>query len=92
MGMACGVMSGPSPEKLAQWRAQAAEKGAIVPQSFVVTPQQAEIICGNCGTKFVRNLILNLNNPTFVCPNESCGKKNWVPILYKLKGNPYRRR
>jgi hypothetical protein len=80
-------MSDPSPEKLAEWRAKASKKQAIVPAYFVVYPTKVELTCGRCKTEFVRNLIPNRDEPVFICPNESCKSRNWVPVVFDLKTN-----
>ncbi len=74
----------PSPEKKAEWQQRAAKKNAIVPAYFEVFPNRVVIVCGSCGRRFVRNLVPALNEPTFVCPEESCGKRNWVPVRFEL--------
>lgn len=74
---------GPSPEKLAEWRVLARQKQAIVPEFFEVFPNRAIIVCGKCGTRFVRTLIYGQNEPTFVCPNEKCKSRNWLPVRFK---------
>ena len=78
-------MSNPSPEKLAEWKERASIKGAIVPSYFEVSSRTAILVCGNCGTRYQRNLVPRVDEPTFVCPNESCRAKNWVPLRYNLK-------
>ena len=75
----------PTPEKLAEWQQRAAKKGAIVPAFFEVTARTALIKCGNCGTKFQRTLIPKLDEPTFVCPNDACRAKNWIPLRYDIR-------
>ena len=75
-------MNNPSPEKRAEWDAKASRKGAIVPEYFEVFPTRVIIVCGACHTRFVRNLVPNLNEPTFVCPTPTCKKKNWVPVRF----------
>jgi hypothetical protein len=77
-------MSQPDPKTRARWELQAAAKDAIVPEYFEVFPDHVIIVCGCCGKKFQRNLIPNVNEPTFVCPEEACAKKNWVPVRFKL--------
>lgn len=72
-------------DKLPEWTQKAAKKNAIVPFYFEVSPVQVFITCGNCQETFVRNLIPNINEPTFVCPNENCKQRNWVPVHFKLK-------
>lgn len=76
-------MSEPTPEKKAEWKARAAEKGAIVPHFFEVFPSRVELVCGKCKKEFKRPLLMNLDDPTFVCPQ--CKVKNWVPIKYDLR-------
>lgn len=71
-------------ERRLRWKKQAAAKGAIVPDEFEVFPDHVIIVCGNCRHKFVRTLIPRVNDPTFVCPNESCRSKNWVPVKFEL--------
>ena len=78
-------MSRPTPEKLAEWRERAARKQAIVPRYFEVFPTHVVLECGECGAAFQRNLVLNLEEPYFVCPNQSCRARNWVPVYYDLK-------
>ncbi len=74
----------PSPEKKAEWQQRAAKKGGIVPHYFEVFPDKVIIVCGACRQRFVRNLVPALNEPTFVCPNDGCRKKNWVPVRFEL--------
>lgn len=71
-------------QKRLEWQRRAARKGGIVPFYFEVTPTFALIYCGKCRTPFQRNLISNVNEPTFACPNPSCRAKNWLPITYNL--------
>ena len=72
-------------ERRARWKAQAAAKGAIVPDVFEVYADRAVIVCGNCKHKFLRPLIPRLDDPTFVCPEKSCRAKNWLPVKFDLK-------
>ncbi|NLF24267.1 MAG: hypothetical protein GX589_01230 [Deltaproteobacteria bacterium] len=81
-------MSDPSPQQRARWQEKAAKKGAIVPEYFEVFPTRVIIVCGNCHTRFVRNLVPNLNEPTFVCPTDSCRQKNWVPVRFTKDRHP----
>ena len=76
-------MSTPSPEKLAEWKARAAKKNAIVPGFFEVFPTRVILRCGRCATEFQRNLIANMDEPVFVCPKSECATRNWVPIQYE---------
>ena len=69
--------------KKKEWKIRASKKQAIVPNYFEVYPNKVEIICGNCNHAYSRSLIINLDEPTFVCP--SCGVKNWIPLKYDLK-------
>ena len=78
-------MKKPSPKKMAEWQERAAKKEAIVPYYFEVFPTKVQIVCGCCYYAFQRSLIPNLNEPTFVCPNEGCRSRNWVPITYNLR-------
>jgi len=78
-------MNRPGPEKIKEWRARASKKNAIVPAFFEVFPDHVFIVCGNCETIYKRVLIVNINEPTFACPNQSCKLKNWVPVHYDLK-------
>ena len=64
---------------------RAARKDAIVPEYFEVFPNKVIIVCGNCHATFHRSLIPNLDEPTFVCPEEDCRARNWVPVKYDLK-------
>jgi hypothetical protein len=80
-------MKQPSPEKLIEWQQRAALKGAIVPAYFEVFPSRVHIICGYCHHEYSRNLVPNVNEPTFVCPEPICGQKNWVPIKFNLKNH-----
>lgn len=73
----------PDPERLKVWQNKAAQRGAIVPQFFEVFPDRAIIVCGNCGRKFIRNLVPNLNDPIFVCPEAACKCKNWLPVTFE---------
>ncbi|MCB0353104.1 MAG: hypothetical protein KDD64_06245 [Bdellovibrionales bacterium] len=77
-------MTNPSPQKLAEWRERAAKKNAIVPSYFEVFPTKVHITCGACQHSFRRSLIPNLDEPVFVCPEESCRARNWVPVRYQL--------
>ena len=77
-------MNQPTAEKKAEWARKAAEKLAIVPTYFEVFPDRVILICGSCQRKYVRNLVPHVNEPTFVCPEETCGKKNWVPVRFKI--------
>jgi hypothetical protein len=77
-------MTGPDPKKLAEWRRRAAAKEAIVPSYFEVFPERVIIVCGGCREEFRRNLVPNVQEPTFVCPNEKCRARNWIPIRYQL--------
>ena len=78
-------MTGPSPQKMAEWKERASRKDAIVPEYFEVTPTTVSIVCGKCKRSFGRNLIPGLDEPVFVCPNEKCRARNWVPIAFDLK-------
>ena len=75
----------PSPEKKVEWQRRAAQKDAIVPDYFEVFPTRVIIVCGSCRRRFVRNLVPSVNEPTFVCPESSCGKRNWVPVRFELR-------
>lgn len=79
-------MTKPTAENEREWQRRAIAREAIVPEYWEVFPTYVLIECGNCHTEFSRNLIPNVNDPTFVCPNEECRKKNFVPITYDLKG------
>ena len=76
-------MSEPSPAKKAEWKMRASQKNAIVPKYFEVFPNRVIIECGNCGRRFVRTLIHGLDEPVFVCPNEECKERNWVPVRFE---------
>lgn len=69
--------------KRLEWEKRAKLKGGIVPKYFEVYPNKVDIICGNCEHEFRRTLIVNLDEPTFVCPE--CNAKNWIPLKYDLK-------
>ena len=69
--------------KKLEWERKAQVKQAIVPYYFEVYPNKVEIVCGNCKHQYSRNLIVNIDEPTFVCPE--CGVKNWIPLRYDLK-------
>lgn len=73
----------PSDEKKVEWQKRAAAKDAIVPVYFEVFPDKVIIDCGQCEGRFLRNLVPNVNDPTFICPVETCKARNWVPIRYK---------
>ncbi|MDZ4786405.1 MAG: hypothetical protein SGJ02_10055 [bacterium] len=73
----------PSAAKRVEWAKRAADKGAIVPQFFEVFTNKVELICGKCRKEFRRSLILNVNDPTYACPE--CGVKNFVPVKFDLK-------
>ncbi len=75
----------PSSEKKREWDIRARQKDAIVPEFFEVFPNKVHITCGNCGCNFKRPLIMNLDEPTFICPNEECRAKNWIPLKYDIK-------
>lgn len=75
----------PSNEKKKEWEQRAKLKNAIVPKYFEVFPNKVDIICGKCGTSFKRALIMNLDEPTFICPNEECRARNWIPLKFDLK-------
>ncbi len=77
-------MLGPTSGKRKEWRRKAAKKRAVVPNYFEISPYQAYIVCGKCKSSFNRNLVPNVNEPTFVCPSNYCQAKNWLPITYKL--------
>ena len=85
------MSNGPTPEKIAEWRERAAKKNAIVPADFLVYADHVVLQCGNCGTEFARNLIPNLDEPVFVCPNQACASRNWVPVKFKLTHPPGRK-
>ncbi|MFQ5648580.1 MAG: hypothetical protein ACE5IY_01440 [bacterium] len=78
-------MFGPSAHKRRSWQRKAADKNAVVPRYFEVSPYNVLIVCGKCTQKFQRNLIPNVNEPVFVCPSRSCQTRNWVPVTYKLR-------
>jgi len=65
------------------WRQRAASRGAVVPRYFEVSVRNVNIVCGRCGFPFSRNLIPNVNEPTFVCPAQQCRCRNWIPVTYK---------
>jgi hypothetical protein len=75
-------MKRPPPEKLAEWQILAKQKDAVVPHFFEVFPNRVKLNCGRCKTTFIRNLIYGRSEPTFTCPNDSCGVKNWVPVRF----------
>lgn len=75
-------MSEPTPEKRAEWKARAAQKEAIVPHYFEVSVSRVEITCGECRHEFRRTLLMNFDEPTFICPQ--CRAKNWVPVTFDL--------
>lgn len=77
-------MSKPSEKKQEEWRLRAAAKGAIVPYFFEVFPHKVIIQCGACKAQFQRTLIPRLNEPTFICPQDSCKARNWVPVTFDL--------
>jgi len=78
-------MSGVPEHKRKEWQARAARKNAIVPYYFEVFVTKVIIQCGACGTEYRRTLIRDLNEPVFVCPNERCRSRNWVPVKFDLK-------
>jgi hypothetical protein len=65
------------------WLIRAQAKEAVIPEYFEVFTSRVELVCGACKKPFKRPLVLNLNDPVFVCP--SCKTRNWVPITYDLK-------
>lgn len=69
--------------KTIEWRARAAKKNGIVPEYFEVFPTKVIIVCGQCWTEFSRNLIPNCDEPVFVCPNQKCRARNWIPLRYE---------
>ena len=75
----------PSPEKKAEWAARAARKNAIVPEYFEVSPHWVYLRCGVCGKAFKRTLLKGLDEPVFVCPEDACRSRNWVPVKFDLK-------
>lgn len=75
---------GPSRQQRQVWRRKAAARKAVVPKYFEVTPYTALIVCGKCKRTFQRNLIPNVNEPTFMCPELACKARNWLPVTYKL--------
>lgn len=75
-------MSSPSPGKMAEWQILAKQKNAVVPEFFEVFPNRVKLNCGKCKCSFIRNLIYGRDEPTFTCPNENCGTKNWVPVRF----------
>jgi hypothetical protein len=77
-------MGEPDEAKLVEWRNRAAKKNAIVPKYFEVFPNRVILVCGACETRFVRNLVPSVNEPTFVCPKPGCQNKNWVPVRYEV--------
>lgn len=78
-------MKEPGENEKREWERRATAKDAIVPEYWEVFPTHVLIVCGSCHVEFKRNLVLNVNDPTFVCPNEGCRRKNFVPITYDLK-------
>jgi len=78
-------MNEPTPEKRAEWAVRAARKNAIVPGYFEVFPTRVIIVCGGCGARFVRNLVPNVNEPVFVCPENNCRSRNWVPVTFSKR-------
>ena len=78
-------MKKPSLRKKAEWQAKAAKKNAIVPEYFEVFPSKVHIVCGNCLHSFQRTLILNRDEPVYVCPTDDCKSRNWVPVYFDLK-------
>ncbi|MCB0317488.1 MAG: hypothetical protein KDD56_01940 [Bdellovibrionales bacterium] len=79
------MVTKPSKEKLVEWQAKAAKKNAIIPEYFEVFPSKVHIICGTCKNSFKRTLILNRDEPVYVCPNSNCKARNWVPVYFDLK-------
>lgn len=71
-----------SPQKKAEWNRRAKLKDAIVPLFFEVFPNKVILNCGNCNMEFSRTLIKNRDEPVYVCPNENCQARNWVPITF----------
>jgi len=72
-------------DKRREWQRRAARKHAVVPRYFEVTPTYAVIHCGKCTVVFQRNLIMNVNEPTFICPNPACKARNWLPVRYQMQ-------
>lgn len=71
--------------KKREWTLKAQKKNAIVPAYFEVFVDKVIIDCGHCHTRFQRGLIFGLNEPVFVCPENSCHARNWVPVTFELK-------
>ena len=81
------VMTRPKqdPEKRKEWEARAQQKNAIVPEFFEVFPTKVLLVCGICRTEFLRPLVAKIDEPVFVCPNEACLARNWVPVTFDMK-------
>ncbi|MCB0321763.1 MAG: hypothetical protein KDD60_12625, partial [Bdellovibrionales bacterium] len=79
------LMKQPTKEKREEWELRASKKQAIVPYYFEVFPSKVHLICGHCQFEFHRNLVPNLDEPTFVCPNENCKARNWIPLRYERR-------
>jgi hypothetical protein len=77
-------MKVPNSVKKQEWSRRAARKNAVVPFYFEVSPLNVFMLCGKCKTEFQRNLIINFDEPVFVCPNQSCRTRNWVPVTFNL--------
>jgi len=78
-------MNSISEHKRKEWQARAARKSAIVPYYFEVFVNKVIIQCGACGTEYRRNLIPEIDEPVFVCPNANCRSRNWVPVKFDFK-------
>jgi len=78
-----GMTQQPPPDKKAEWAKKAALKDAVVPNYFEVFTTRVEILCGQCQHSFKRTLMLNVNEPIFVCPK--CSTKNWIPVTFDIK-------
>lgn len=68
----------PSPEELAQWRAIAEKRKAILPNSVEMRGRWIAITCGYCSSRFERKLLPQRNDPVYVCPQ--CQSRNYIPV------------
>lgn len=68
----------PTPDEIEEWQRNASRRNAILPSNIQVRGRDVALICGRCGTDFIRKLLPNRNDPVYVCPH--CKARNYVPI------------
>ena len=73
----------PTNEDIQHWQQVAKRRNAILPGSFQFLPKKdVQVVCGNCGSSFIRPLIVGHNDPIYVCPK--CQNRNYVPIDWNV--------